>query len=200
MKLTDKAAALEAVLFACGDPVEPERAASAIGIECGALSQLADSLNEAYRENGNAFIVLKLSGCYQLASRAEFHEFVKAAAATKKNAPLSSAAMEVLTIIAYNQPVTKSFVEHIRGVDSSGIVNSLAEKGLIEEAGRLDVPGRPIAYRTTANFLRCFGLESLEGLPPLPGHVPEDFEALLIPSEDNEDISDFAEAQKEDGS
>lgn len=196
MKLTDKAAALEAVLFACGDPVEPERAASAIGIECGALAQLADSLNEAYSENGSALIVLRLAGCYQLASRAEYHEFVKAAAENKKNAPLSPAAMEVLTIIAYNQPVTKSFVEHIRGIDSSGIVNSLAEKDLVEEAGRLDVPGRPIAYRTTANFLRCFGLESLDGLPPLPGHVPEDFEALLIPSDGSEGAGEEDEAEE----
>ncbi|MDE6593676.1 MAG: SMC-Scp complex subunit ScpB [Oscillospiraceae bacterium] len=178
-KLTDKAAALEAVLFACGDPAEPERLAAAVGVEKGALAQLADSLEEFYAETGSGLTVLKLSGCYQLATRAEYAENVKAAAETRKNTPLSPAAMEVLTIIAYNQPVTKSFVEHIRGVDSSGVVNSLAERGLIEEAGRLDVPGRPIAYRTTANFLRCFGLESLEDLPPLPGHVPEDFDPLL---------------------
>lgn len=179
-KLTDKAAALEAVLFACGDPVEPERLAAAAGVEKGALAQLADSLEEFYDRTGSGLTVLKLSGCYQLATRAEYAENVRAAAETRKNMPLSPAAMEALTIIAYNQPVTKSFVEHIRGVDSSGVVNSLAERDLVEEAGRLDVPGRPIAYRTTANFLRCFGLESLEDLPPLPGHVPEDFDSLLI--------------------
>lgn len=189
MKLTDKAAAMEAVLFACGDPVDPERLASSIGAEKGALSQLADLLNEAYAENGSAFTVLRLSGSYQLAARTEFHEFIKAACDTKKNAPLSPAAMEVLTIIAYNQPVTKSFVEHVRGTDSSSVVNSLAEKGLVEEAGRLDVPGRPIAYRTTNVFLRCFGIESLDKLPELPGHVPQDFDALLIEggSEDDTD-------------
>lgn len=184
-KLTDKSAALEAVLFACGDPAEPERLAAAVGVEKGALAQLADSLEEFYVQTGSGLTVLRLSGCYQLASRAEFADNVKAAADTRKNTPLSPAAMEALTIIAYNQPVTKSFVEHIRGVDSSGVVNSLAERDLVEEAGRLDVPGRPIAYRTTANFLRCFGLESLDGLPPLPGHVPEDFESLLIEEKDD---------------
>lgn len=184
MKLTDKAAAMEAVLFGCGDPVEPERLSSSIGVECGALAQLADSLNEAYAENGSSLVILRLSGCYQLAVRTEYYDFVKAAADTKKNAPLSPAAMEVLTIIAYNQPVTKSFVEHIRGIDSSSVVNSLAEKNLVEEAGRLDVPGRPIAYRTTSVFLRCFGLESLDDLPPLPGHTPEDFDSMLIPGDD----------------
>jgi len=86
----------------------------------------------------------------------------------KKNSVLSPAAMEALTIVAYNQPVTKGFVEHVRGVDSSGVVNSLVDKGLLAEAGRLDLPGRPIAYKTTDNFLRCFRLSSLDDLPPIP--------------------------------
>lgn len=185
MKLTKTAAALEAVLFACGDPVEPDRLAAAVDIDKGSLSQLADTLNEAYEKNGSAFTVLRLGGMFQLAARTEFHDVIKRAAETKKNAPLSPAAMEVLTIIAYNQPVTKSFVEHIRGIDSSNVVNSLVEKNLLEEAGRLDVPGRPIAYRTTSVFLRCFGLESLDDLPPLPGHVKEDFEPLIENPDDD---------------
>ena len=174
MKLTDKAAVLEAVLFACGDPVDVERISAATGIEKGAISQLADSLNEAYAENGSSLVVLRLSGLYQLAVRREYYEYVKLAAETKKNAPLTPAAMEVLTIIAYNQPVTKSFVEHIRGTDSSSVVNSLVEKGLLEEA----------AYRTTPVFLRCFGFESLDDLPPLPGRVPDEAEV----SEDEPEI------------
>lgn len=180
-KLPEKAAALEAVLFASGDPIEPERLASAAGIERGALAQLIDELENYYSEAGSALTILKLSGSYQLATRAEYADNVKAAADARKNTPLSPAAMEALTIIAYNQPVTKSFVEHIRGVDSSGVVNSLAERDLVEEAGRLDVPGRPIAYRTTANFLRCFGLSSLDELPELPGHAPENFDPLVAP-------------------
>lgn len=180
MKLTEKAAVMEAVLFACGDPVEPEKLAAAVGVEKGALSQLADSLNDSYENNGSSLTVLRLSGCYQIAVRSEYSENVKTAMENKKNAPLSPAAMEALTIIAYNQPVTKSFVENIRGVDSSGVVNSLVEKNLLEEAGRLDVPGRPIAYRTTPVFLRCFGLSSLDELPELPGHVKKDFSPALI--------------------
>lgn len=190
MKLTENAARMEAVLFACGDPVDPERLSSSIGVEKGALTLLADVLNDAYAENNSALCVLRLSGSYQLTVRTDYYDYVKAAAENKKNAPLSPAAMEVLTIIAYNQPVTKSFVEHIRGVDSSGVVNSLAEKNLVEEAGRLDVPGRPIAYRTTSTFLRCFGISGLDELPPIEGLVREDFDPLLIASE---------EAETEDG-
>ena len=86
----------------------------------------------------------------------------------KRNTPLSQAALEVLAVIAYNQPVTKAFVEQVRGVDCSGVVGSLTTKGLIEEKGRLELPGRPLLYGTTDNFLRCFQLESLDDLPPLP--------------------------------
>lgn len=193
MKLTENAAAMEAVLFSCGDPVEPDRLAASIGVEKGALSQLADLLNAAYEENGSSLTVLRLSSCYQLASRTEYMSFVKAAADNRKNIPLSAAAMEVLTIIAYNQPVTKSFVEHVRGVDSSSVVNSLAEKNLVEEAGRLDVPGRPIAYKTTPVFLRCFGLSGLEELPELPGYVPQSFDELLIESPPDGDIEEQME-------
>ena len=169
MKLTEKQALLEAVLFACGDPAEPERIAVAADIDKGALPGLADSLNDAYAENGSSLTVLRLNGFYQLAVRTEYYDAVKKAVDTRKNTPLTQAAMEALTVIAYNQPVTKSFVEHIRGVDSSGVVNALVEKGLVAEAGRLELPGRPIAYVTTDTFLRCFGLESLDDLPPLPG-------------------------------
>ena len=103
--------------------------------------------------------------------------------------------MEALTIIAYNQPVSKGFVENVRGVDSSSVVNNLVEKGLVEEAGRLDVPGKPIVYRTTAVFLRSFGLSSVADLPPLPGHeninISEEEEPqLMIPDPDLEENED----------
>ena len=110
----------------------------------------------------------RLKAEYQLATKEELATFIKAALEIKKNSVLSPAAMETLTIVAYNQPVTKGFVEHVRGVDSSGVVNSLVDKGLLAEAGRLDLPGRPIAYKTTDNFLRCFRLSSLDDLPPIP--------------------------------
>lgn len=104
-----------------------------------------------------------------MCSRVEFAAQIKEALETKRAVPLSNAAMESLTIIAYNQPVSKGFVENVRGIDSSSVINNLVEKGLVEEAGRLDVPGKPIVYRTTAVFLRSFGLNTIEELPPIPG-------------------------------
>ena len=103
-----------------------------------------------------------------MTSKPEFAPYIKSALETRRQTPLTQAALEVLAIVAYNQPVTKSFVEQVRGVDSSGVVNSLVERDLLEEYGRLDLPGRPIAYKTTENFLRCFGMNDISGLPPIP--------------------------------
>lgn len=119
-------------------------------------------------------------------TRQEFAPFVQAALDIKRNIPLSQASMEVLAVVAYNSKpgVTRSFIEQVRGVDSSGVVANLQEKGLLEEAGRLDLPGRPVAYRVTDNFLRCFGMRSLEDLPPLPRQEQEpgaDEEQIYVP-------------------
>lgn len=160
--------AAEAVLFACGDPVEDRRLAASAGFDEAETEEVIRLLNIRYADSGSALCVMKLGDCYQLCVREEFSEYARAALENKKNIPLSPAAMEVLTVVAYNQPVSKSFVEHVRGIESSNIVNSLVEKNLLEEAGRLDVPGKPVAYRTTPAFLRCFGLSSLDDLPELP--------------------------------
>lgn len=168
MQLDDRVSVLEAILFASGEPIDVARLSFAAGVEQELVPKLAQLLNDRYESVGSALSVLRLGTTYQLCTRAEFAANIKIALETKRMTPLSQAAMEVLAIIAYNQPVTKSFVEHVRSVDSATIVNSLTERGLLEEDGRLDIPGRPIAYRTTANFLRCFGLSSLEDLPPLP--------------------------------
>ncbi|MBR3269617.1 MAG: SMC-Scp complex subunit ScpB [Oscillospiraceae bacterium] len=168
MKMEEKTAALEAVLFAAGEPADTARIAEALGITELELDGIAAELERFYAESGSALQVLKLGSTLQLSTRSEFADGIKAALEVKRNTPLSNAAMETLTIIAYNQPVTKGFVERVRGVDSSSVVNTLADRGLLEEAGRIDVPGRPVAYRTTAHFLRCFGLQSLDDLPPLP--------------------------------
>ena len=111
--------------------------------------------------------LLHLNTHWQLATKADFAECVRRVMDTRRSAPLGPAAMETLTVIAYNQPVSRAFIEQVRGVDSSSSVSSLLEKGLIEEAGRLDLPGRPVAFRTTDVFLRCFGLSSLDDLPPI---------------------------------
>ena len=110
---------------------------------------------------------------WQLATKTEFAECVRRVLDTRRSIPLGPAAMETLTVIAYNQPVSRAFIEQVRGVDSSSSVSGLLEKGLIEEAGRLDLPGRPVAFRTTDVFLRCFGLSNLEDLPPVRGAESE---------------------------
>ena len=113
--------------------------------------------------------LLQLEDRWQLATKNEFADEVRRALDKRRNAPLSPAALEVLAIIAYNQPVSRSFIEQVRGVDSSSTVQTLIQKGLIEEAGRLDLPGRPVSFRTTDVFLRTFGISSLSQLPPLHG-------------------------------
>ncbi len=137
------------------------------------LHLAAEELEQSYRSRNSGLSIVRLGDCYQMATRAEYGEAVRNALTIKKNTPLSPASCEVLAIIAYNQPVTKSFVEQVRGVDSSSIVNSLVAKGLVEEDGRLNLPGRPIAYRTTDNFLRSFSLASLEELPKIHPVRPE---------------------------
>ena len=170
MHLDDKISIVEAIIFASGDAVDGERIAEAAQLEYDTVDKLVKLINDRYESTNSALRILKLENGYQMTTRKEYAPFVKTALETKKNTVLSQAALEALTIVAYNQPVTKGFVEQVRGVDSSGVINSLVEKELLEEAGRLDLPGRPVAYRTTPNFLRCFQLESITALPPLPNH------------------------------
>lgn len=159
---------LEAVLFAAGDPLPTAKLAEALELTEEELAPLLEEYGHSLEAPERGFRLMRLEDCVQLTTKREHEKVVQQALQLRKNAPLSNAALEVLAIVAYNQPVTKSFVEQVRGVDSSSIVNSLTEKELLEEAGRLDVPGRPILYQTTPNFLRCFGLSSLEDLPKLP--------------------------------
>ncbi len=181
MDLKKSVSIVEAILFASGDAVEVSRIAVACGIDVETIRKLINILNDRYDQEGSALSVARLDDCYQMVVKEEYYDSIKAALETKKNAPLSPAALEVLTIIAYNQPVTKGFVEHIRGIDSSSVVNSLVEKKLLEEAGRIDAPGRPIAYKTTTNFLRCFQLGSVEELPIISTNDPQiSFDEILL--------------------
>lgn len=180
MEITKKLGAIEAILFASGDPIEIYRLSEASGVDVGTIPRLVRLLNERYDDCGSGLCIKKLDSSYQMCTREEFAPMIKTALETKRSTPLSNAAMETLTIIAYNQPVSKGFIENVRGIDSSSVVNNLVEKGLIEEAGRLDIPGKPIVYRTTPVFLRSFGLASTDDLPILPGQVTtEDVDALL---------------------
>jgi segregation and condensation protein B len=170
----------EAVLFAAGEPVETSRLAQVLGISEQETLEIIQKLIQRYAETESALQILHLERAWQIAVRQEYAPVIRTAMESRRMQPLSNAAMETLTIIAYNQPVSKGFVERVRGIDSSSVVNSLADKGLIEEAGRIDVPGHPIGYRTTDLFLRVFGLHSLEELPdPHPADSGEKFTGEL---------------------
>ncbi len=160
--------ALEAVLFAVGEPIEPERLAQALEVDELLINQVLENLRAEYDEQDGGLCILKLDDKYQICSKKEYADQIRKVLEIKRNAPLSQAAFEVLAIIAYNQPVTKAFAEQIRGVDCSAVISTLCQRGLIEEKGRLDLPGRPLVYGTTPNFLRCFCLSSLDELPSVP--------------------------------
>lgn len=168
MKINKLNAAIEAILFSSGEPVETEKIAQALEIESDTVHKLIDNLSVQYDDRQSGLQIIKLGDKYQMITRSDFSEYVRRVLEVKKNAPLSQAAFEVLAVVAYNQPVTKAFVEQVRGVDCSGVVNTLCQKGLLEEKGRLDLPGRPLLYGTTDEFLRCFSVSSLDELPSLP--------------------------------
>ena len=158
---------IEAILFAAGERIEISRLAEVLETDPKDIEQAADALANDFSFNRRGIRVLKLEKGYQMVSSGEMADYVTAALETRKPPKLSSSQLETLTIIAYYQPATKAMVEQIRGVDSSYSVGALLNKKLIEDAGRLNVPGRPILYRTTANFLRTFGLSSLDELPEI---------------------------------
>ncbi len=159
---------LEAVLFAMGEPIEIERLCVALELDEIVVKDVLDRLQEKYEDDSFGICLLRLENKYQICTKKHYADKIRAVIEVKKNAPLSQAAFEVLAIIAYNQPVTKAFVESIRGVDCSAVISNLCGKSLIEERGRLDLPGRPLIYGTTPEFLRCFCISSLDELPELP--------------------------------
>ncbi len=159
-------AALEAILFACGAPVAYDRLCEILSINLEGLREAAEILKNKYSDDHTSGIqLITVESAYQLCTKSYVAEHVKKALELRKTPPLSKASLEVLAIIAYNQPVTRSFIEMVRGVDSSSIVASLVDKGLVTERGTLDAPGRPTLFGTTDAFLRCFGLESINDLP-----------------------------------
>ena len=192
MEIKDRLGAIEAILFASGEPIEIYRLSEASGVDAGTLPSMIRLLNERYDDCGSGICIKKLDSSYQMCTREEYAEQVRSALETKRTTPLSNAAMEALTIIAYNQPVSKGFVENVRGIDSSSVINNLVEKGLVEGAGRLDVPGKPIVYRTTSVFLRSFGLSSTADLPPLPGQSD-----LVLETEDEFVKRELSDSGKE---
>lgn len=160
---------IEAILFAAGDPVPASRIALVTGEETQTIVSAAKELAAAYEENRCGMRLVQMNDLLQLCSAPEYAEYIHRALEQRKPPKLSQPALEVLAIVAYFQPVTRAYIDQVRGVDSSYTVGLLLERGLIEECGRLQVPGRPRLYRTTKKFLRDFHLGSLEELPEMPG-------------------------------
>ena len=158
---------VEAILFAAGERIEISRLAAVLEVDQEEIVTAVDALADEFAFNRRGVRILKLENGYQMVSSGEMADYVTRALETRKSPRLSASQLETLTIVAYYQPATKAMVEQIRGVDSSYSVGALLNKKLIEEAGRLNVPGRPILYKTTPDFLRTFGLRSLEELPAI---------------------------------
>lgn len=181
MEQTELIRAIEAILFAAGERVEISRLVAVLETDENEIVSAADTLADQLSFERRGIRVMKLENGYQMVSSGEMADYITKALETRKPPKLSSSQLEALTIIAYYQPATKAMVEQIRGVDSAYSISALMNKKLIEEAGRLNVPGRPIQYKTTPDFLRTFGLSTLEELPaiekvtfgePLPEEVP----------------------------
>ncbi len=173
MELKELESAIEAILFAAGDPVPAERICTALEQDRETVDAVCQRLADDYSYERRGIRLIRLEDSWQMCSAPEHASVIRKTLESRKPARLSQTALEVLAIVAYFQPVTRTYIEQIRGVDSAYTVGLLLERDLIQEAGRLTVPGRPIQYRTTETFLRSFGLTSLEELPELPSATQE---------------------------
>ncbi len=168
MDKTELKSAVEAILFASGDPISIKRIADVFNVENITIEETAEHLRDEYKARGSGICIIRIEDKLQMCSSQKYADCVRLALETRKPPQLTQPAAEVLSIIAYFQPVTKAYIEQVRGVDSSYTIGLLQDRGLIESSGRLAVPGRPLLYKTTDAFLRTFGISSLEELPPLP--------------------------------
>ena len=169
LEMKEVEAAIEGILFASGEPVAVDRICMAMDMDRSTVELVLQKLADYYAYERRGMRLLKMEDSYQLCSAPEYGDMIRRAFEVRKPAKLSQPALEVLTIIAYYQPTTRAYVDQIRGVDSSYTVGLLLDRHLIEECGRLQVPGRPRLYRTTQAFLRAFHLQSLDDLPEMPG-------------------------------
>ena len=189
-------AAIEGILFAAGESVALERLCEVTSCTKSAMRQTLEKLQEKYENDLSRGIKLvRFEEKYQLCTKSEYYDYIRALNEKKGRVTISNAGLEVLSIVAYNQPVTRATVEFIRGVNSDGAMNRLAELGLIDEVGRLDAPGRPILYATTEEFLRCFSLQSLSDLPEIETDV--DLTEGSGDYSQPEKLTDYAEEQNE---
>ena len=173
----------EAIIFAGGDGVSPRSLTEIVEIDEKRLKYIIETLKEKYNVPSSGVKLVANEENICLVTDEGVADIVKSALSIKKSAPLSAAAMETLAIIAYNQPVSRAFIEQVRGIDSTSSVQTLITKGLVEEAGRLDIPGHPLSYRTTGVFLRSFGLDSLSQLPKIKSDKSREIEGQISAEE-----------------
>lgn len=174
MELNEIQAAIEAVLFASGEPVSIERLKAVLGIFDIEMEAAISGLSDHYSFERRGIRLVRLENSLQLCSSPEYADIIRLTLETRKQPQLSQPSIEVLSIIAYFQPVTRAYIEQVRGVDCGYTINLLTERGLIESAGKLQAPGRPTLYKTTPAFLRTFGISSLDELPSLPDNDEAD--------------------------
>lgn len=188
--------AIEGILFAAGEPVKTAKLAAVLEIETSAVEEAVKLLKYEYDTQERGLMIIDIDEGYQICSRPEYYNYIQIILGEQRRQALSNAAMEALAIIAYKQPVTRGQVEYIRGVNSDSAINRLAERGLIEECGHLDAPGRPLLYRTTQNFLRCFGLSTPKDLPELDlSKLSPEYEQISLQMDEDTEI----EGQEEIG-
>lgn len=177
--------AIEGILFAAGEPVKAAKLAVVLDVSVDEITEAAKLLKYEYDTNLRGLMIIEIDDGYQICSRPEYYAYIQEILGEQRRQALSNAAMEALAIIAYKQPITRGQVEYIRGVNSDGAINRLVERNLIEEAGRLEAPGRPILYKTSQNFLRCFGLKTPAELPEVDlSKISPEYEQLELSEEE----------------
>ena len=192
--------AIEGILFAAGEPVKTAKRAAVLDIEIAAVEEAVRILKYDYDTQHRGFMLINIDDGYQICSRPEYYNYIQPILGEQRRQALSNAAMEALAIIAYKQPITKGQIEYIRGVNSDSAVNRLLERELIDEAGRLDAPGRPILYKTTQNYLRCFGLKKPDDLPELDfSNLSPEYEQLAIKMDEKPEIEGQQEISADGG-
>ena len=179
--------AIEGILFAAGEPVKAAKLAAVLEKDIDEITEAVRLLKYQYDSDLRGVQIIEIDDGYQICSRPEYYVYIQEILGEQRRQALSNAAMEALAIVAYKQPITRGQIEYIRGVNSDGAVNRLVERNLIEECGRLDAPGRPILYKTTQNFLRCFGLKTPQDLPLIDiSSITGNYEQLELIPEENE--------------
>ncbi len=173
-------AIIEAILFACGREVNIKELVSALEINQEDIIAIIENMRQEYKEQGRGIEIIKVDDSYQMCTKKEYYEYIYPILDKRSKPNLSNAALETLAIIAYNKKVTRAEIEMIRGVNSDATIYKLLEYNLIEEAGKLDVPGKPMSYKTTANFLKMFGYQTLEDLPDLPRYRMDENQQIVI--------------------